>query len=269
MEKDLQLKNRFVSAPKKDKKDRYTTVKAIEDFRAIWFSHFAGNLSTINRENHPLSGYPVTSVVPYVFDDNYQPIVMIAGIAEHTQNAKQNQRACLFLRENDDYKDVQTQWRVCAVGDLAPIDKLEHQQISKRYFAHYPKAKDYDLTHDFAFFRLTCKKFRVIMGFGDIRWIAADAPFNQAALPVKDQQYIVDHMNNDHIDAIKHYLSNIPAFSMRHDLKNIDDKLIAMTAINPWGCTLKYADGLYFLPFPEVIKNTEEAHRMLVKLARL
>lgn len=248
---------------KRAPEDRYTTLKAMADLRSIWFSQFAGNLATICREEHPLAGYPVSSVVPYALDDEYRPIVLIGHIAEHTQNALANPKASLFMREHR-AGDVQTQWRLCAIGDLLPVPEAEIPSISERYFAHYPQARDYDRTHHFSFFRLHSKKFRIIMGFGDIRWIAADAPFPQAAFAPEICSRIINHMNEDHMDAMRGYLRHLP--NAPQDLP--EDALVQMVAVNPWGCTLKYGDELFFQPFAEAAADVHAVREALVALAK-
>lgn len=258
--------NTFVNraAFRRDADARYTTQQAMCDLRAIWFSHFSADLSTICRDNHPLAGYPVASVVPYVLDAHCRPIVLIASIAEHTQNALANSKASFFLRENRADADVQMQWRVCAIGDLLPVPEAEIATISALYYAHYPNAQDYDKMHNFSFFRLHSKKFRIIMGFGEIRWISADAPFAQAALAPEISAAVIAHMNADHQAAIVHYLRRLSVSESHIQAQ----ESVAMTAINAWGATLKCGEGLYFLPFPQPITSAEEARKVLVSLAR-
>ncbi|SUO93225.1 HugZ family protein [Suttonella ornithocola] len=245
---------------KRPKEERYTTLHAMDDLRRQWYRHFDGNLCTICRDDHPLAGYPVGSVVPYILDDQSRPIILIAHIAEHTQNAIANPKASLFIRENKAFGDVQTQWRICAIGDLQPVPEEALPQLSERYFRHYPKARHYDTTHQFRFYRLTPKKFRIIMGFGDIRWIAADAPFANIA---PFEQNIIDrmcaHMNNDHQDAMQTYLKQqgIPP-----------TQTIEMTHITPYGATLKHGDGLHFIAFTEPSTTPEAVRKALVALAK-
>ncbi|MDO4643994.1 MAG: DUF2470 domain-containing protein [Cardiobacteriaceae bacterium] len=249
------------NAIKRDRENRYTTVKAMADLRRVWFNQFSGNLATIAREDHPLAGYPVGSVVPYVLDDACRPVMLIAYIAEHTQNAIANPKASIFLRENQLFSDVQTQWRLCAIGDLLPLPAEEQPYLSERYFRHYPKARDFDITHKFAFYRLHSKKFRIIMGFGDIRWIRADAPFDQPAFAPEIAERIMTHMNEDHTNAMRTYLQQT-GLEIPHDAK------IIMTAINAWGCTLKYGDGLHFIAFSAPVTTVEAAREALVALAK-
>lgn len=249
---------------KRAPEDRYTTLKAMQDLRNIWFSQFAGTLSTIYRDELPLASYPAASVVPYVLDDAYRPVVLIGHIAEHTQNALHNPKACLFMREHRPHGDVQNQWRLSAIGDLLPVPEEEIPAISTRYFAHYPQAQDYDATHHFSFFRLHSKKFRIIMGFGDIRWVSADAPFSHPALAPDICERIITHMNEDHHDAMRGYLRHLPDAP-----QNIpDDAQVLMTAVNPYGCTLKYGDGLYFQPFEQPATDANAVRDALVALAQ-
>lgn len=244
---------------KKPREDRYTTLHAMADLRRNWFAHYDGNLSTICREGHPLAGYPVGSVVPFILDDQSRPIVLIAHIAEHTQNALANPKASLFLRERAG-GDVQTEWRICAIGDLEPVPDVELAQLSERYYRHYPNARHYDTTHQFRFYRLSPKKFRIIMGIGDIRWIAADAPFDRPAFAQTDIDAMTAHMNDDHQAAMQKYLRNMGITDLAEQL--------TMTHITPWGATIKNGNSLHFLAFAEPCNNPEDVHKTLVALAR-
>ena len=105
--------------------DPYTTLQAIADVREHMLDTHAGTLATLCRDNHPLAGYPVSSVVPFVLDDDFCPVVLIAGIAEHTHNVRADPRASVFIREGRDRDNVQTQWRICMIGDLLPVPEAD------------------------------------------------------------------------------------------------------------------------------------------------
>lgn len=244
---------------KKARNERYTTLQAMDDLRRHWFSHFDGNLSTICRAEHPLAGYPIGSVVPFVLDNESRPIILMAHIAEHTQNALANPKASLFLREHSN-GDVQTQWRICAIGDLLPIPDAELSLLSQRYYTHYPQAQDYGETHHFTFFRLTPKKFRIIMGFGDIRWITADAPFQYPAFEETDILAMTTHMNQDHQAAMHKYLTNLGI--------NEHTTPLTMTHLTPWGATIRNGDRLHFIPFPTICENKTAVRETLVAMAK-
>lgn len=240
---------------------QYNTKEALEDVKPLWLSHFAGDLATICREEVPMRGYPFASVIPYVLDDNYQPIFYMGEMAEHCQNILENPKASLMIRENNPDKNIQAQWRLTAVGDVLPLgDSEDDQRYKDRYFAFYPAAKDFVHAHYFRFFRFEVKKFRSIMDFGKIRWLSADAVFQTETLDPMTQKGIIEHMNDDHHDTYPKYLKSI----------GIEPKAdpITMVSVNPYGTVLKQNENFYFIPFAEFSPNGQAVKNELIRLAR-
>ncbi|MDO4777125.1 MAG: DUF2470 domain-containing protein [Cardiobacteriaceae bacterium] len=243
-----------------ERENPYTTAQAVEDVRSHMLDTFAGSLATICRDDHPLAAYPVSSVVPFFLDDNFQPIILIADIAEHTHNALANPKASIFLREGLDKKDVQTQWRICMIGDLLPVGEEEAEAIGEQYYAHFPGARGYNRTHGFRFFRLNLKKYRIIMGFGAIRWVKAEAVCE--ANPFAESKYgMIRHMNEDHESAMRTYLRQIGVTVQ-------EDKKVEMANLHQYGCTLRHGDGLHFVPFAQKASTAQEVREMLVAMAK-
>lgn len=239
----------------------YTTKQAMADLRAKMLASFSGNLATLCRDEHPLAGYPVSSVVPFMLDDQFRPVVLIANIAEHTCNARANSKASIFLRERYDGGDVQTQWRICMIGDLLEVPADDVPATAKKYYAHYPKSQQYDNMHDFHFFRLEVKKYRIIMGFGDIRWIAGSAPYTPCPFDHAAKTGMIRHMNEDHMDAMRSYL--------RHEHIAVgDDDEVLMTDIHQYGFVLRHGEALYFIPFDDEPQDATAVRNTLVAMAR-
>lgn len=239
----------------------YTTKQAMADLRTHMLANFSGSLATIAREGHPLAGYPVCSVVPFILDEQFRPVIMIAEIAEHTQNAFTESKASIFLRERHDGGDVQSQWRICMIGDLCEIDKTEEAWIARKYYAHYPKARDYDDMHVFHFFRLEVKKYRIIMGFGDIRWVAGHAPYTACPFDRTDKEKMMAHMNADHCAAMRHYLRKI-------EIAVGDDDAVEMVDLHHYGFVLRHGQHLHFLPFAEMPQDSTAVRKLLVAMAK-
>ncbi|UJF25080.1 DUF2470 domain-containing protein [Suttonella sp. R2A3] len=239
----------------------YTTKQAMVDLRQHMLSSFAGSLATICRDDHPLTGYPVSSVVPFFLDKNFNPIIQIANVAEHTHNADANPKASIFLRERYDGGDVQKQWRICMVGDLQRVPAEDIEEIAEQYYAHYPHARTFKRMHDFFFFRLHIKKYRIIMGFGDIRWIAGDAPYHPCPFDAETKQRMITHMNEDHMDAMCRYLRDM-------NIAVNDDDEVTMCAIHQYGFVLRHGEALYFVPFAEQPKDATEVREALVAMAK-
>ena len=239
----------------------YTTKQAMADVRDNVCTSFSGSLATICREDHPLAGYPVSSVVPFMLDDQFRPIILIANIAEHTGNAMANPKASIFLREPAEGGDVQTQWRICMIGDLLAVPEEEIPAVRDKYLAHYPKARHYDDMHDFHFFRLEIKKYRVIMGFGDIRWVAGYAPFTPCPFSDADKTRMLTHMNEDHADAMRGYLKAAGV-----GVQDYDE--VVMVDLHQYGFVLRHRQSLNFIPFEEEPQDAMAVRKALVAMAK-
>ncbi|MCB1746941.1 MAG: HugZ family protein [Gammaproteobacteria bacterium] len=175
---------------------------AAHEARELLAACYDGVLATLSVD---VDGYPFGSVVPYCLDRDARPVILIASIAQHSKNVRHDARVSLTVFDRG-VDELQTSGRVTYLGEcerLAPGPVLD--DVRERYFRYFPEAMDYDRTHDFAFHAITPRRVRYIGGFGDIHWFEPDRmlvanPFDAAA-----ERGIVDHMNADHADAVRHY----------------------------------------------------------------
>jgi hypothetical protein len=162
-----------------------------------------GVLGTLSRTSE---GAPFGSVAPYALDRFGAPLVYVAGIAEHTRNLKADPRVSLLVHDEvPDGQDIQTCARLCVMGTAAPVAEAEAEDAWARYRARLPAADGYRRTHDFSLWRLEPARLRWIGGFGEIFWLRPDDfRLRPEADPLHDHvRGIVDHMNEDHVDAIQ------------------------------------------------------------------
>ena len=130
---------------------------------------------------------------------------------------------------------------------------------AERYFNHFPQTRTYYQELGFRFYRFTPSRFHWNGGFATARWfdtsrILRDNPFN----PEVEQQ-ILDHMNLDHPDTLKHYVNRFTHL--------LTDSAIAMVGIDGEGVDLRVDDGLIRIALPRRISNVEAAREVLVELA--
>ncbi|PIE42378.1 MAG: hypothetical protein CSA47_00730 [Gammaproteobacteria bacterium] len=241
---------------------RYSKSRAQRDAHKIYLSTFAGEMATISRPDSPAAGYPMGSVAPFIIDHTGNPVIYTANVAEHSKNAEDNGKASILVREIGKNHNVETGWRLVSMGDLKKVDDSEVERVANSYFRHYPNAKSYAVAHSFYFYRLNVKIARVIMGFGRISWIDAEALCQPSVFDEKTETRIIGHMNDDHGDAIEHYL--------KHLRVKIEPNAQApkMAAINQFGATLRYRKHLYFLAFDEPANDALAVREQLVKLAK-
>ena len=198
-------------------------------------------------------GYPFGSITPFCADDQCRPVIYISQIAQHTKNIQADARVSLTVVEtNAASNDVQARGRVTCIANARPVSGND-AAVRERYFRYFPSARQYERTHDFAFFRLELVRVRFIGGFGQIYWIEPDEfmignPFSSAQEP-----RIIEHMNNDHSDALRLYAGGAPAVIAGIDAEGFD--LLAS------GKKLR-------LDFEAPIRNVEEARQALIAMAK-
>ncbi len=164
-----------------------------------------------------LIGHPFGSIVPFAVDAEGRPIILIADIAAHTANLRQEPRASLFVSDAQAVGDPQTSWRISIMGrfqrvlpadtqsrhaaEAKHVDAGEYADLHARYLERVPAADGYVKQHSFDYWRMeTIDTVRYIAGFGRICWVDGDevlrdpmaGGLNEAAGPA------IEHMNEDH-----------------------------------------------------------------------
>ena len=216
--------------------------------RELLLQNSFGVLSTISLD---VPGYPFGSVTPYCVDYQCRPLIYISHIAQHTRNILKDPRVSLTAVEGGNSDDVQARGRVTIIANARLLSDDE-AGARARYFRYFPSARQYDQTHDFAFFRLELIRVRFIGGFGQIYWVEpADFVTKNPFSPAQELQ-ILQHMNRDHSAALRHYCNGEPAEMAGIDADGFD--------------VLKSGQKVRF-SFETPVRNMEEARQALVKLA--
>jgi putative heme iron utilization protein len=187
--------------------------------RNLFLKENFGVLSTISVD---IPGYPFGSIVPYCVDEQCRPVVYISHIAQHTRNLLADPRVSLIVVErNPDSDDVQAQGRVTYIANAQNIGAAE-PEIRAKYFRYFPAARQYEATHDFAFFRLELVRLRFIGGFGQIFWVEPKEFLIQNSFSFQEEKGIIDHMNRDHAEALRHYAGGVAAVMTGIDSEGFD-----------------------------------------------
>jgi putative heme iron utilization protein len=218
--------------------------------RRLFLQQSFGVLSTISQD---VPGYPFGSVTPYCADRQNRPVIYIAGIAQHTRNILKDSRVSLTVFEtNGDSDDVQARGRVTYIADAKPLDPNE-PDTRDRYFRYFPASRQYAGTHDFDFFRLDPVRIRFIGGFGQIYWIEPGEFMTANPFAPAQESRILQHMNDDHRDALAHYAGGNPA---------------TMVGIDAEGFDVLTTNGKLRFFFSTPVRNMDEAREALVAMAR-
>lgn len=213
-----------------------------------------GVLSTHSLE---MEGFPFGSIVPYCQDREGEVTILISRLAQHTKNLMENGR-CSLLVSDSAAGDKQTAGRLTL---MCEGEKVPAESIAARFYRYFPSNQGYHDELDFEFYRLTLVKARYIAGFGKIHWIGSDSFLQTSPFEEQAEAGIVNHMNEDHLDAIRHYcdLFDIP----------VDQGLQpTMAGIDADGMHLRVGDRLHRIQFERTISNPKEAREILVELAR-
>ena len=227
-----------------------------EEAAKLLLACYDGVLSTLSVT---LPGYPFGSVVPFCLDRHGHPIILIADIAQHTKNIRRTPKVSLIVFDRS-AADLQANGRLTLVADAALV--ADHEDDTReRYYRYFPASRDYHRTHGFQFWRLTPRRLRYIGGFGAIHWLEPDTLPVANPFSAEDESGMVQHMNADHIDAMRRYIANAG---------QIADAEFApqFAGCDRHGFHLTLGARVLRIAFPSPVNSPREVRSALVELAR-
>lgn len=207
-------------------------------------------------------GYPYGSVVSYAVDDAGLPLLLISELAEHTVNARVDDRVSLLVtaptaRQSDPLGSA----RLTLLGRLQRVDNQTAPRAP--YLERHPYAASYVDFSDFSFWRLEVENCRFVGGFGHMSWVAAAAYRSAAVDPLAgDAEGIISHMNEDHADASLQYVTALAGLA--------DASAATMVGIDRYGVTVRAqtpgGPRLARVAFPEPLQSADQARATLIRL---
>ena len=213
------------------------------------------------------TGAPYGSLVAVAAAPDGTPLLLLSGLALHTKNLAADPRASLLVDGTSSGPQALTGSRVTVVGRLTQLpNRLADPAIARqRYLARHPSAAMFVDFADFQFYALDIEWGHLVAGFGRIdRLQRSDLiqPVDDADAVVAAECDIVQHMNEDHADAIR---------LMAVELASAADGAWRMLGCDPTGIDLACADGTDVdaavrLDFPQRIKTPEAARTALIGL---
>lgn len=209
-----------------------------------------GTLATLNAGD----GVPYASLVNVATDARGWPLILVSTLAWHTRNLLADPRASIMVAEVPASGDALTGPRVTVIGRFA---KVEGDAARRRYLARHPAAELYAGFGDFAFWRLEPEQAHAVAGFGRIETIPADEMFPSADEMAALEEGAVQHMNEDHGDAIQHYAGTLLGASPGG---------WKIAAIDTDGCDLRRGEEVLRLSFETPVYS---AAALRLTLARL
>lgn len=202
---------------------------------------------------------PYASLALIAVDHDLSPILLISRMAVHTQAIQADARVSLLLDGTAGLDHALTGARLSIMG-RAEISA--EPRLRARYIARHPEAEMYAGFKDFDFYRVAVERAHLVSGFGKIDWIDAAELMLPEGLEeklVEHEAGIVQHMNEDHSDAITLYASNLlqlPGGGWR------------MTGVDRDGVDLRAGGKVARLEFAEPVADANGARKALIALVQ-
>ena len=119
-----------------------------------------------------IDGAPYVSLVLVALDDDGSPLLLLSRLAQHTKNLLADPRVSLLFDGTAGLDDPLTGPRLTVLGSAAPSTDAA---ALERYLTRHPSARAYAGFTDFGLYKVTLARGHWIAGFGQIRWIGAEA----------------------------------------------------------------------------------------------
>jgi putative heme iron utilization protein len=205
------------------------------------------------------SGDPYCSLVNVASHADGSPILLISRLALHTQNILGDARVSLMLDERAAGDPLEGA-RIMLAGHAEPAAVDDAAVLRRRYLNAHPSAQAFVEFKDFSLFRIRPSGAHLVAGFGrivDLKPAQFLTELSDAAALQEAEQGAVEHMNDDHRDAMGLYATRLlgAAPADWH-----------CTGCDPDGIDMQAGDKTLRLDFPERVTNGNELRKMLVKL---
>ena len=231
--------------------------------RARTLVHLArsGMLSTLSRRH---AGHPFGSVMPYAPDPRGAPLLLISGMAMHTQNLEADARASLLATQPGWTEDPLAGGRVTLMGRAARVPNRERGAAREPYLARHPKAAFWVDFEDFAFWRLEVTEVYFVGGFAAMDWVTGETYAAARPDPLADAaEGILEHMNRDHSDALL-------TLARAHADTAVEEA--TMLAVDRLGFRVRVRSGERLhaarISFPREVMTAEECRAALIDMIR-
>jgi len=206
------------------------------------------------------SGDPYCSLVNVASHADASPILLISRLALHTKNILGDSRASLMLDERAAGDPLEGA-RIMLAGRAEEAAGDDAVLLRRRYLNAHPSAGAFADFKDFSFFRIAPSGAHLVAGFGrivDLNPAQFLTDISDAAALLEAEQGAVEHMNEDHREAMNLYATK---------LLGADSADWSCTGCDPDGMDMQ-ADGKTLrLDFPERVTGPGELRKILVNLA--
>ncbi len=205
-------------------------------------------------------GDPYCSLANVATHADGSPILLISRLALHTQNILADARISLMLDERAEGDPLEGS-RIMLAGRAEEAGSEDVAILRRRYLNAHPSAEAFVDFKDFSFFRIRPHAAHLVAGFGRIVDLKPEqflTEISDAGALLDAEQGAVEHMNEDHRDAINLYATKL----LGADLADW-----RCTGCDPDGVDMQAETATLRLDFPERVTGPGELRKMLVKLA--
>jgi putative heme iron utilization protein len=200
------------------------------------------------------AGEPFASLVTPAFSADFQALLLLSGLSDHTKHLRATGRAALLVVGEKTEANPQTAPRVTFSCAAAPIDE---PALKARYLAIHPYAALYAGFGDFALWRLTPHDAHYVGGFGIARGVAASKfqpDAESCASIAAAEAEILAHCNDHHADALAAIAGTPGAWRM--------------VALDIDGFDLAQGEMVRRIAFPAPVASANAVRAALIHLAR-
>ena len=205
------------------------------------------------------SGDPYCSLVNVAAHADASPILLISRLAVHTRNILGDGRVSLMLDERVSGDPLEGA-RIMLAGRAEEAAGADAAVLRRSYLNAHPSAEAFVDFKDFSFFRIVPSGLHLVAGFGriiDLKPAQFLTDISDAAALLEAEQGAVEHMNEDHRDAMNLYATK---------LLGAEQADWRCTGCDPDGLDMQAGAVTLRLDFPERVGNGAELRKMLVKL---
>ncbi|WEX07958.1 DUF2470 domain-containing protein [Chelativorans sp. AA-79] len=218
-----------------------------------------GALATLD----PADGAPLATRVAVATDMDGTPLILVSGLSAHTRALAADPRCSLLVGEPGKGDPLaHPRLTIKARAEKLEAGTPEQAHAARRYLNRHPKGKLYADFPDFAFFRLVPESALLNGGFARAyrltrQELLTDVPL-QAFLDM--EQRAVDHMNEDHADAVENYAAHFTGAGRGRWV---------LTGIDPEGIDLAKGDEVKRVFFEAPLRDAAEVRPALVAMAKM
>ena len=204
------------------------------------------------------AGWAYGSLVTMATTVDGQPILLLSELSDHTRNLAHDSRASLLIDGTEGHQNPQSGPRVTLMGRILQSSDDGHR---RRFLARHPDAALYAGFADFKIYTMKVERAHLVGGFARAHWLEAkkfteDVKASKAIAVAEPG--VLDHMNQDHADAVALYGQAILGKRGKH---------WRLISVDPRGCDLRCGARIHRLPFSAPVADAASLRDEFVRLA--